>query len=51
MEAIKEPTKSEGLTERLIEAIVNGDYPAGSKIAESDLANTFGVSEGHYVKL
>ncbi|MEZ8093629.1 GntR family transcriptional regulator [Photobacterium swingsii] len=46
MEAIKEPTKSEGLTERLIEAIVNGDYPAGSKIAESDLANTFGVSRG-----
>ncbi|KXI22585.1 GntR family transcriptional regulator [Photobacterium sanguinicancri] len=43
---VKELTKSEDLTERLIECIVNGEYPAGSKIAESDLANTFGVSRG-----
>lgn len=46
MVTVKELTKSEDLTERLIECIVNGEYPAGSKIAESDLANTFGVSRG-----
>lgn len=42
----KEQTKSENLTERLIEAIVSGDYNAGSKISESELASSFNVSRG-----
>ncbi|MBL4831974.1 MAG: GntR family transcriptional regulator [Aliivibrio sp.] len=44
--AIKEPTKSQSLTEQLIEAIVNGKYSAGSKISETELATTFNVSRG-----
>ena len=43
---IKEPTKSQSLTEQLIEAIVNGKYSAGSKISETELATTFNVSRG-----
>ena len=42
----KEQTKSEDLTERLIESIVSGEYPAGSKISEPELARCFGVSRG-----
>lgn len=42
----KELTKSENLTEQLIDLIVNGDYPAGSKISEPELARRFGVSRG-----
>jgi DNA-binding GntR family transcriptional regulator len=42
----KEPTKSQSLTDQLIETIVNGQYPAGSKISEADLAKTFQVSRG-----
>ena len=42
----KELTKSEDLTERLIESIVSGEYPAGSKISEPELARSFGVSRG-----
>lgn len=42
----KEQTKSENLTERLIEAIVSGEYNAGSKISEQDLAQSFNVSRG-----
>jgi len=43
---IKEQTKSENLTEQLIEAIVSGDYSAGSKISEPELARFFNVSRG-----
>lgn len=43
---VKEQTKSENLTERLIEAIVSGDYNAGSKISEQELARSFNVSRG-----
>ncbi len=46
----KELTKSENLTEQLIDLIVNGDYPAGSKISEPELARRFGVSEVRCVK-
>lgn len=42
----KEPTKSQSLTDQLIEAIVNGKYSAGSKISETELATTFNVSRG-----
>ncbi|MEH6453013.1 MAG: GntR family transcriptional regulator [Psychromonas sp.] len=42
----KEQIKSDNLTDRLIEAIVNGDYPAGSKISEPELARIFNVSRG-----
>ncbi|WP_064607190.1 GntR family transcriptional regulator [Photobacterium sp. J15] len=42
----KELTKSENLTEQLIELIVNGDFPEGSKISEPELARRFGVSRG-----
>ena len=42
----KELTKSENLTEQLIDLIVNGDYPAGSKISEPEQARRFGVSRG-----
>lgn len=43
---IKEQTKSETLTEQLIEAIVSGDYSPGSKISETELARFFNVSRG-----
>ena len=46
VEPDKELTKSENLTECLIEAIVNGDHPTGSKISEPELARQFGVSRG-----
>ncbi len=48
----KENTKSESLTEYLVEAIVNGRLPPGSKISEpEELAKRFEVSRGgHYVK-
>nr|WP_026029494.1 GntR family transcriptional regulator [Vibrio genomosp. F10] len=42
----KENTKSESLTEYLIEAIVGGDIPPGSKISEPELAKRFEVSRG-----
>ncbi|WP_227876266.1 GntR family transcriptional regulator [Photobacterium frigidiphilum] len=43
---VKELTKSENLTEQLIEFIVSGEYQAGSKISEPELARSFGVSRG-----
>lgn len=42
----KENTKSESLTEYLIEAIVQGDIAPGSKISEPELAKRFQVSRG-----
>jgi DNA-binding GntR family transcriptional regulator len=42
----KEQIKSDNLTDRLIEAIVSGEYPAGSKISEPELARLFNVSRG-----
>nr|WP_321458776.1 GntR family transcriptional regulator [uncultured Vibrio sp.] len=42
----KEHTKSETLTESLIEAIVNGDVIPGSKISEPELARKYQVSRG-----
>ncbi|MCK6265170.1 GntR family transcriptional regulator [Vibrio sp. ZSDE26] len=42
----KEMTKSENLTEYLIEAIVGGDILPGSKISEPELAKRFEVSRG-----
>ncbi|USD66487.1 GntR family transcriptional regulator [Vibrio sp. SCSIO 43136] len=42
----KENTKSENLTGYLIEAIVEGQIPAGSKISEPELAKRFSVSRG-----
>ncbi|CAM3009208.1 GntR family transcriptional regulator [Vibrio mytili] len=42
----KEHTKSETLTESLIEAIVNGDVEPGSKISEPELARKYQVSRG-----
>ncbi len=42
----KDPIKSDNLTARLIEAIVNGEYPPGSKISEPELARVFDVSRG-----
>lgn len=39
-------TKSENLTEYLIEAIVQGDIAPGSKISEPELAKQFTVSRG-----
>ncbi|EDK28096.1 transcriptional regulator [Vibrionales bacterium SWAT-3] len=42
----KENTKSENLTEYLVEAIVNGELPPGSKISEPELAKRFEVSRG-----
>jgi DNA-binding GntR family transcriptional regulator len=44
--ALKDKTKSENLTEQLIEAIVSGDYLAGSKISEPELARFYNVSRG-----
>lgn len=42
----KESTKSENLTEYLIEAIVEGELAPGSKISEPGLAKRFQVSRG-----
>lgn len=42
----KEHTKSESLTEFLIEAIVSGEIAPGSKISEPELAKHFQVSRG-----
>ncbi len=42
----KESTKSENLTEYLIEAIVEGQRAPGSKISEPELAKQFQVSRG-----
>ncbi|MEF1175092.1 GntR family transcriptional regulator, partial [Vibrio sinaloensis] len=42
----KENTKSESLTESLVEAIVNGDIEPGSKISEPELAKRYQVSRG-----
>ncbi|WP_394251146.1 GntR family transcriptional regulator [Vibrio profundi] len=42
----KENTKSENLTEYLIEAIVEGKIAPGSKISEPELAKRFEVSRG-----
>ena len=42
----KECTKSESLTELLIDQIVKGDYPAGGKVSEPELAKRYGVSRG-----
>lgn len=42
----KENTKSESLTESLVEAIVNGDIEPGSKISEPELAKRYRVSRG-----
>ncbi|WP_185840362.1 GntR family transcriptional regulator [Vibrio cholerae] len=42
----KESTKSENLTEYLIEAIVEGQLAPGSKISEPELAKRFKVSRG-----
>lgn len=42
----KENTKSENLTEYLIESIVNGDMLPGSKISEPELAKRLSVSRG-----
>ncbi|ENM5758714.1 GntR family transcriptional regulator [Vibrio mimicus] len=42
----KENTKSENLTEYLIEAIVEGELVPGSKISEPELAKRFHVSRG-----
>ena len=42
----KDQIKSDNLTEQLIEAIVSGAYPAGSKISEPELARFFNVSRG-----
>ncbi|KOO06430.1 GntR family transcriptional regulator [Vibrio hepatarius] len=42
----KENTKSETLTESLVEAIVNGEIAPGSKISEPELAKRYQVSRG-----
>ncbi|EJN6829328.1 GntR family transcriptional regulator [Vibrio cidicii] len=42
----KENTKSETLTELLVEAIINGDMLPGSKISEPELAKHYQVSRG-----
>ncbi len=42
----KENTKSVTLTEALIEVIVNGKLPSGSKISEPELAKRYHVSRG-----
>ncbi|ASG08739.1 GntR family transcriptional regulator [Vibrio anguillarum] len=46
VEREKENTKSENLTEYLIEAIVEGRIAPGSKISEPELAKRFQVSRG-----
>ncbi len=45
-ENTKEPTKSDSLLEVLVERIVTGVFPAGSKISEPELARQFAVSRG-----
>jgi DNA-binding GntR family transcriptional regulator len=45
-QSVKETTKSENLTDYLVEAIVNGDIQSGSKISEPELAKKFAVSRG-----
>jgi len=45
-DAVKEPTKSNSLLEVLVERIVTGVFPAGSKISEPELARQFAVSRG-----
>ncbi|MFH7566479.1 MULTISPECIES: GntR family transcriptional regulator [Oceanimonas] len=42
----RELTKSANLTEQLIDLIVKGEFEAGSKISEPELARRFGVSRG-----
>ncbi|WP_114764906.1 GntR family transcriptional regulator [Vibrio rhodolitus] len=42
----KDSTKSVTLTEVLIEAIVSGEFPSGSKISEPELAKHYQVSRG-----
>ncbi len=42
----RESTKSENLTELLVEAIVEGKIAAGSKISEPELAKQYSVSRG-----
>ncbi|MFH4744678.1 GntR family transcriptional regulator [Vibrio harveyi] len=42
----KEHTKSESLTESLVEAIVSGEIEPGSKISEPELAKKYQVSRG-----
>lgn len=42
----KESTKSENLTERLVEAIVQGEILPGDKISEPELAKQYEVSRG-----
>lgn len=42
----KEHTKSESLTELLVESIVSGEIPSGSKISEPELAKRYQVSRG-----
>ncbi|MDR9827808.1 GntR family transcriptional regulator [Vibrio sp. FNV 38] len=44
--ADKEYTKSESLTEVLVELIVSGQIPSGSKISEPELAKKYQVSRG-----
>ncbi|GAL19106.1 propionate catabolism operon transcriptional regulator of GntR family [Vibrio maritimus] len=48
---LKEGTKSENLTERLIEEIVEGRIESGSKISEPELAKRFEVSRGLCARL
>ncbi|KXF81130.1 GntR family transcriptional regulator [Enterovibrio coralii] len=43
---MKDVTKSEGMTEWLIEAIVSGKFPSGSKISEPELSRELNVSRG-----
>ncbi|ODA30835.1 GntR family transcriptional regulator [Veronia pacifica] len=43
---MREPTKSDNLTERLIEAIISGEFPSGSKISEPELSRRYEVSRG-----
>ncbi|MDD1795143.1 GntR family transcriptional regulator [Enterovibrio makurazakiensis] len=43
---MKDVTKSEGMTEWLIEAIVSGKFASGSKISEPELSRELGVSRG-----
>lgn len=46
LSADKENTKSESLTELLVESIVSGDIEPGSKISEPELAKRYQVSRG-----
>ncbi|RXJ73727.1 GntR family transcriptional regulator [Veronia nyctiphanis] len=42
----REPTKSDNLTEMLIEAIISGELLSGSKISEPELSRRYKVSRG-----